>query len=213
MPTTAIIDVGPSILVNSAYLAGPYQVTALGPEDLYPRLSASPGFVDLIRARAQGYGIRVSVAEPEAVDVPAFVGHRHAALRAARVRDDDPVSRRRNQLTIAAVTFAARAARRRPAPDAGEQDRLRRAVVAGPDRPRGEPQRPQRPAPRPRSRRSSASSQVLDQNTERGDASVDELRADLRRVRLYAGIDPADRARACRSRSAARSTGRASRTS
>jgi uncharacterized protein YlxW (UPF0749 family) len=32
---------------------------------------------------------------------------------------------------------------------------------------------------------------VLAQNTERGDVSVDELRADLRRVRLYAGIDPA----------------------
>lgn len=33
--------------------------------------------------------------------------------------------------------------------------------------------------------------EVLDRNAERGDASVDELRADLRRVRLYAGIDPA----------------------
>lgn len=32
---------------------------------------------------------------------------------------------------------------------------------------------------------------VIAQNTERGDASLDELRADLRRVRLYAGIDPA----------------------
>jgi uncharacterized protein YlxW (UPF0749 family) len=32
---------------------------------------------------------------------------------------------------------------------------------------------------------------VIRQNTQRGDASVDELRADLRRVRLYAGIDPA----------------------
>jgi uncharacterized protein YlxW (UPF0749 family) len=32
---------------------------------------------------------------------------------------------------------------------------------------------------------------VLAQNTDRGDVSVDELRADLRRVRLYAGIDPA----------------------
>ena len=32
---------------------------------------------------------------------------------------------------------------------------------------------------------------VLEQNTNRGDASVDELRADLRRLRLYAGIDPA----------------------
>jgi uncharacterized protein YlxW (UPF0749 family) len=32
---------------------------------------------------------------------------------------------------------------------------------------------------------------TLTQNTERGVASIDELRADLRRVRLYAGIDPA----------------------
>lgn len=31
----------------------------------------------------------------------------------------------------------------------------------------------------------------LRQNAARGDASVDELRADLRRVRLYAGLDPA----------------------
>lgn len=81
-PTTAIIDVGPSILVNAAYLAGPYQVTALGPEDLYPRLGASAGFVDLIRTRAQGYGIRVSIAEPESVDMPAFAGT--VTLRYAR---------------------------------------------------------------------------------------------------------------------------------
>jgi uncharacterized protein YlxW (UPF0749 family) len=73
-PTSAVIDVGPSILVNAAYLAGPYQVTALGPEDLYGRLSASPGFVDLIRTRAQGFGIQVSIAEPDAVDIPAFAG-------------------------------------------------------------------------------------------------------------------------------------------
>ena len=33
--------------------------------------------------------------------------------------------------------------------------------------------------------------EVLTQNTERGDMSIDELRSDLRRVRLYAGIDPA----------------------
>lgn len=86
-PTTAIIDVGPSVLVNAAYLAGPYQVTALGPEDLYPRLSASPGFVELLRTRAQGFGIRVSIAEPEAVDMPAFAGT--VTLRYAR---PEPVS-------------------------------------------------------------------------------------------------------------------------
>ena len=72
--STAIIDVGTSLLVNSAYLTPPYQVSALGATDLYPRLSASPGFVDLVRARGAGYGIQISVAEPESVDIPAFVG-------------------------------------------------------------------------------------------------------------------------------------------
>ncbi|MEA2578373.1 MAG: hypothetical protein QOD78_1961 [Chloroflexota bacterium] len=81
-PTTAVIDIGPSILVNSAYLAGPYQVTAVGPDDLYARLSASPGFVDFIRARAEAWGLRVSIAEPDSVDMPAFAGT--VTLRYAR---------------------------------------------------------------------------------------------------------------------------------
>lgn len=73
-PTTAIIDVGASLLVNAAYLAPPYQVTALGPADLYDRLTRSSGFIDFVRARAEGYGIQLSFAEPEAVDMPAFAG-------------------------------------------------------------------------------------------------------------------------------------------
>jgi uncharacterized protein YlxW (UPF0749 family) len=73
-PTSAIIDVGVSLLVNSAYLTPPYQVTALGPPELYDRLSGSAGFVDFVRARGEGYGIRVSLAEPDSEDMPAFVG-------------------------------------------------------------------------------------------------------------------------------------------
>ena len=81
-PTTAVIDIGPSILINSAYVSGPYQVAAIGPDDLYARLSASPGFVDFIRARAEAWGLRVSIAEPESVDMPAFAGT--VTLRYAR---------------------------------------------------------------------------------------------------------------------------------
>jgi uncharacterized protein YlxW (UPF0749 family) len=73
-PTSAIIDVGTSLLVNSAYLAPPYQVTALGAPDMYDLLSKSQAFIDFLHARSAGYGIRVSVAEPASVDVPAFVG-------------------------------------------------------------------------------------------------------------------------------------------
>jgi uncharacterized protein YlxW (UPF0749 family) len=87
-PSTAVIDIGPSILVNSAYLSGPYQVTALGADDLYERLSASPGFVDFIRARAQAWGIRVTFAEPESVDMPAFAGT--VTLRYARPEPSPP---------------------------------------------------------------------------------------------------------------------------
>jgi uncharacterized protein YlxW (UPF0749 family) len=71
---SAIIDVGSSLLVNSAYLAPPYQVTALGPTDLYDRLSMAPGFVDFVETRAGGYGIQIAFAEPESLDVPAFAG-------------------------------------------------------------------------------------------------------------------------------------------
>ena len=82
VPTAAIVDIGGSVLVNSAYLAPPYQVAAIGPPDLYDVLAASPGFVDLVRARVDRFGIRVSFAQPETVTVPAYAGS--VSLRYAR---------------------------------------------------------------------------------------------------------------------------------
>jgi len=81
--TTAIIDIGGSVLVNSAYLAPPYHVTALGPPDLFDRLSASSGFVDFVRSRSERFGIRLSFATPESVEIPAFSGT--VNLRYARI--------------------------------------------------------------------------------------------------------------------------------
>lgn len=81
--STAIIDIGGSILVNSAYQAPPYTITALGPADLWGRLGAQPGFADFFRARAEAFGIRISLAEPEQVDIPAFAGT--ISLRNARI--------------------------------------------------------------------------------------------------------------------------------
>ena len=71
---TAIVDIGGSVLVNSAYVAPPYQVFAIGPPDMLERLTASPGFVDFIRARAETFGIGVDYATPDAVDLPAYAG-------------------------------------------------------------------------------------------------------------------------------------------
>ncbi len=81
-PSTAILDIGGSVLVNSAYLAPPYQVSAIGPPDLYDVVASSPGFVELIETRADRYGIRFSFAEPDNVIVPAYAGS--ATLRYAR---------------------------------------------------------------------------------------------------------------------------------
>jgi uncharacterized protein YlxW (UPF0749 family) len=72
--STAIIDIGGSILVNSAYLAPPYQISAIGAPKLYERLSARQGWIDFIRARAETFGIDVKFAESDTVVVPAYAG-------------------------------------------------------------------------------------------------------------------------------------------
>jgi uncharacterized protein YlxW (UPF0749 family) len=72
--TTAVIDIGGSILVNSAYLSGPYTVTAVGPPDLYQRLQQSVAFVQFVHGRIEAAGVQLSVAELQQADLPAFAG-------------------------------------------------------------------------------------------------------------------------------------------
>ncbi len=72
--STAIIDIGGSVLVNSAYLAPPYQVAAIGPAGMFDKLVRVPGFVDFVKSRAQTFGIGVSYATPATVDLPAYAG-------------------------------------------------------------------------------------------------------------------------------------------
>ncbi len=71
---TAIVDIGGSVLVNSAYVTAPYQVAAIGPEGMFERLTGAIGFVDFVRSRAETFGIGVSYATPESVDLPAYAG-------------------------------------------------------------------------------------------------------------------------------------------
>ncbi len=71
---TAMLDIGGSVLVNSAYLAPPYQVSAIGPADLYAQLSQADGFREFVQARAEAFGIKISYAELPDVVVPAYAG-------------------------------------------------------------------------------------------------------------------------------------------
>jgi uncharacterized protein YlxW (UPF0749 family) len=72
--TTAFTDIGSSILVNSAYLQPPYDLSVIGPPELYDRLTASPGFVDLVRSRVQDYGLELGFLPSDKVVVAAFAG-------------------------------------------------------------------------------------------------------------------------------------------
>jgi uncharacterized protein YlxW (UPF0749 family) len=72
--TTAILDIGGSILANSAYLSPPYTIRAVGPSDLYDRLRASVAFVAFVQGRVEPSGLRLSVAELDKVDLAAFAG-------------------------------------------------------------------------------------------------------------------------------------------
>ena len=72
--TTGVLDIGGTILVNSAYLAPPYQVSALGPTDMLDQLGLSQGWIDFIQTRRGRFGVDVSFAEPPTVDIPAFAG-------------------------------------------------------------------------------------------------------------------------------------------
>jgi hypothetical protein len=56
---------------------------------MFERLTQLPGFVDFIRARAETFGIRVSFATPEEVDVPAYAGT--VSLRFGRVAPASPL--------------------------------------------------------------------------------------------------------------------------
>jgi len=72
--TTGVLDIGGTILVNSAYLAPPYQISAIGPTDMLAQLGLSQGWVDFIETRRGRFGIDVSFAEPPTVDIAAFSG-------------------------------------------------------------------------------------------------------------------------------------------
>jgi len=74
VPLSGFLDIGESILVNSAYLVPPYQVVAIGPADLYDTLTRSVGFQEWIRSRVQPYGLRVRYAEIPDAAVPAYAG-------------------------------------------------------------------------------------------------------------------------------------------
>ena len=79
---SALTDIGTSILVNGSYLQAPYDVSAIGPADLWDRLAGAPGFLDFMQRRVQAVSLDVSLARSAQVVIPAFSGT--ISLTAAR---------------------------------------------------------------------------------------------------------------------------------
>jgi uncharacterized protein YlxW (UPF0749 family) len=71
---TAITDIGGTVLVNSAYLAPPYVVTAIGDAALYDDLIASDALHGLIDNRIQPFGLRLGAGQLADVRIPAYAG-------------------------------------------------------------------------------------------------------------------------------------------
>jgi uncharacterized protein YlxW (UPF0749 family) len=85
---TAVLDIGNAILANSAYLAPPYEVSVIGPDDLYERMTGTVSFVEFIQSRVDPFGLRLSFAELESVTVPAYAG----TIRSRYARPDATAS-------------------------------------------------------------------------------------------------------------------------
>ena len=61
---------------------------------MFDRLTASPGFVDFVRGRAETFGIGIDYAALDAVDLPAYAGS--VNLRYGRATVADARRRRRS---------------------------------------------------------------------------------------------------------------------
>jgi uncharacterized protein YlxW (UPF0749 family) len=72
--TSAMTDIGSSVLLNGAYLQPPYQIVAIGPKDLYDRLTSSANFAAFVKARVEGFGIRLGAGALDKAVVPAYAG-------------------------------------------------------------------------------------------------------------------------------------------
>ncbi|TAM78967.1 MAG: DUF881 domain-containing protein [Chloroflexota bacterium] len=72
--TTALTDIGSSVLVNGSYLQAPYDVSAIGPPGLWGHLVDAPAFVAFMQTRVAAVGLGVALAQSQQVVVPAFSG-------------------------------------------------------------------------------------------------------------------------------------------
>ncbi len=71
--TSSIYAAGGTIVVNTARLAPPYEIAAIGPPELEALLRA-PGRLTQLKSRVQNYGLQFSVRRASEITVPPYKG-------------------------------------------------------------------------------------------------------------------------------------------
>jgi uncharacterized protein YlxW (UPF0749 family) len=72
--STAIVDAGSAIVVNSAYVSAPYQLSVIGPSDMWQKLTTAPSFRDWMEARYGPYRLGIGWQPASSVVVPGYAG-------------------------------------------------------------------------------------------------------------------------------------------
>jgi uncharacterized protein YlxW (UPF0749 family) len=73
--TSSIYGVGASILVNTAFLAPPFRVEAIGPDGLLQRFLGNQAYLGRVAHRIDAFGLEFATQAQGDLSLPAFVGN------------------------------------------------------------------------------------------------------------------------------------------
>jgi len=73
--TSSIYGVGASILVNTAFLAPPFRVEAIGPDGLLDRFLGNQAYLGRVAHRIDAFGLEFATQSQGDLRLPAFVGN------------------------------------------------------------------------------------------------------------------------------------------
>jgi uncharacterized protein YlxW (UPF0749 family) len=73
--TSSIYGVGASILVNTAFLAPPFRVEAIGPDGLMQRFLGNQAYLGRVAHRIDAFGLEFATQAQGDLSLPAFVGN------------------------------------------------------------------------------------------------------------------------------------------
>jgi uncharacterized protein YlxW (UPF0749 family) len=72
--TSSIYGVGASVLVNTAFLAPPFRIEAIGSDGLLDRFQSHPAFLGRVAQRIEFFGLEFASQVATDLELPPFIG-------------------------------------------------------------------------------------------------------------------------------------------